>query len=70
MLLNRSNIKFNILFTQKFTGDEKMNKIILSLLCLLIISLGVSCASAADNPTMTPDSIQTHDSQIISVDEI
>ena len=45
-----------------------MKKIILSLLCLLIISLGVACAAASDNTTVTHDSIQTIDQQHIPVD--
>lgn len=43
-----------------------MKKIILSLLCLLIISLGVACAAASDNTTVTHDSIQTIDQQHIT----
>ncbi|WP_406535296.1 hypothetical protein [Methanobrevibacter sp.] len=45
-----------------------MNKIILSLLCLLIVSMGVACVAASDNTTMTHDSIQTIDQQHIPVD--
>ncbi|MBQ6099684.1 MAG: hypothetical protein IJL02_07465 [Methanobrevibacter sp.] len=45
-----------------------MKKIILSLLCLLIISLGVACVAASDNTTVTHDSIQTIDQQHIPVD--
>ncbi|WP_298499793.1 hypothetical protein [uncultured Methanobrevibacter sp.] len=46
-----------------------MKRIILSLLCLLIISLGVACAAASDNTTVTHDSIQTIDQQHIPVDK-
>lgn len=45
-----------------------MNKIILSLLCLFIVSMGVACVAASDNTTMTHDSIQTIDQQQIPVD--
>ena len=45
-----------------------MKKIILSLLCLLIISLGVACVAASDNTTLTHDSIQTFDQQQIPAD--
>ena len=38
-----------------------MNKFILSLLCFLIVSIGVACVAASDNTTMTHDSIQTID---------
>lgn len=45
-----------------------MKKIFLSLMCLLIISMGVCCASASDNTTMAHDSIQTIDQQNVPVD--
>ena len=49
-------------------GEEKMNKIIFSLLCLLIITMGVACVAASDNTTINHDSLQTIDQQHIPVD--
>ena len=45
-----------------------MNKIIFSLLCLLIITIGVACVAASDNTTINHDSLQTIDQQHIPVD--
>lgn len=45
-----------------------MNKILLTLLCLTIVSIGIACVSAADNATMAHDFIQAHDSQNINID--
>ena len=45
-----------------------MNKIIFSLLCLLIITMGVACVAASDNTTINHDSLQTIDQQHIPVD--
>ena len=44
-----------------------MNKISLIFLCLVIVTIGVSCVAASDNATMFPDSIQTFDQQQIPV---
>ena len=45
-----------------------MNKIIFSLLCLLIITMGVACVAASDNTTINHDYLQTIDQQHIPVD--
>ena len=53
---------------KKFIWMKKMKKNILPILCLFIISMGLTCVAASDNSPMTAEPIQNTNQQHILVE--